>query len=259
MDLYEFVLIFSPLIFIVALISYKIIYKIIQNQKKEEDKARIAMLKKRLHETANFTISNMLIGSNNVNLAYDETRNKICLVKKTYDFRIYDFRDILSAEIIENGETVTKTETKSKSRLGRAVVGGVLFGGAGAIVGGLTGKSESASTSTDYVTQIDLKVIVKDTQNPVHIISFLSGTTVKQSGLYKSTIEKAMKWQAIMNVLISQADEKDNAGVEIEQFANEPPQKNNMVSAEIYKLLELKNHGVITEQEFEAQKKKLLA
>jgi len=203
----------------------------------------------------------MVTGCNNAGIAYDEIQRKICFFKNTYNFRVFDCQDILSAEIIENGETITRTETKTEGRLGRAIVGGVLFGGAGAVVGGLTGKSNSNSISVNYITQIDLKIIVKDTNNPVHIIRFLQTATGKQSYLYKNAIEKAMKCHAIINVLISQANEKDNAStIEIKEIAKEPPPKNNiMVSTEIYKLLELMNQGIITEKEFEAQKKKLLA
>lgn len=49
---------------------------------------------------------------------------------------IYSFNDIIDYEINEDGETV------SKGGLGNAVAGGLLFGGVGAIVGGVTGKKK---------------------------------------------------------------------------------------------------------------------
>lgn len=46
---------------------------------------------------------------------------------------IFRYQNLLDYELIEDGETITK------GGLGRAVAGGVLFGGVGAIVGGVTG------------------------------------------------------------------------------------------------------------------------
>ena len=49
---------------------------------------------------------------------------------------VFSFDDLVSYEIIENGDTV------SKGGLGSAIVGGALFGGVGAVVGGITGGKE---------------------------------------------------------------------------------------------------------------------
>ncbi len=46
---------------------------------------------------------------------------------------IFEFSNLLNFELLEDGETITK------GGLGRAVAGGLLFGGVGAIVGGVTG------------------------------------------------------------------------------------------------------------------------
>lgn len=52
---------------------------------------------------------------------------------------IYNYSDIVDFELLEDGEFIVK------GRLGRAVVGGVLFGGIGAVVGGVTGGKKSKS------------------------------------------------------------------------------------------------------------------
>ncbi|EPZ54444.1 hypothetical protein H477_3583 [[Clostridium] sordellii ATCC 9714] len=46
---------------------------------------------------------------------------------------MYNYKDIIEFELLEDGESITK------GGLGRAVAGGVLLGGVGAIVGGVTG------------------------------------------------------------------------------------------------------------------------
>ena len=64
---------------------------------------------------------------------FDDEQKKF-LIPKTLltKARIYDYSEILSYEIQEDGETITK------SGLGRAIVGGVLLGGVGAIVGSVS-------------------------------------------------------------------------------------------------------------------------
>ena len=47
---------------------------------------------------------------------------------------VYSFDDIVAFELLEDGNSITKGGT------GRAIAGGLLFGGIGAIVGGSTGK-----------------------------------------------------------------------------------------------------------------------
>ena len=78
----------------------------------------------------------------------------------------YKFSDILSCSLVDDvtNETITTTTGKSKtatgSMLGRAVVGGVLTGGLGAVAGAATAKrniTEDASTTTvhDYFIYIN--------------------------------------------------------------------------------------------------------
>lgn len=55
------------------------------------------------------------------------------ITPKINNSTIYDYSDITSFELIEDGESITK------GGLGRALAGGLVFGGAGAVVGGITG------------------------------------------------------------------------------------------------------------------------
>lgn len=64
----------------------------------------------------------------------------------------YNYEDILSFELLEDGETITS------GGLGRAVVGGLAFGAAGAIVGGVTGGKKSKS----LCTSLSIKISIND-------------------------------------------------------------------------------------------------
>lgn len=60
----------------------------------------------------------------------------------------YNFKDIISFEVMDNSniiysnQTLT-TKTNAGSVIGRAAVGGLLFGGAGAIIGGATASKQT--------------------------------------------------------------------------------------------------------------------
>lgn len=49
---------------------------------------------------------------------------------------------VLDVDDIESIDILTEEEAKNKSVKGRAIVGGVLFGGVGAVVGGLSGVGQ---------------------------------------------------------------------------------------------------------------------
>ena len=76
----------------------------------------------------------------------DESQNKFAIPTrsafgKVKGMKVYKCQDILDFELLEDGNSVIK------GGLGRAVVGGALFGGVGAIVGGTTGGRKQKKTS----------------------------------------------------------------------------------------------------------------
>lgn len=82
----------------------------------------------------------------------------------------YSFKDILNCSMFDkpqNSVPISKvTRTKTGSMLGRAALGALTFGVAGAVVGAVTAKKESTSTITpthsgSYVVKIGLKSVEK--------------------------------------------------------------------------------------------------
>ena len=82
----------------------------------------------------------------------------------------YSFKDILNCSMFDktqNSVPISKvTRTKTGSMLGRAALGALTFGVAGAVVGTVTAKKESTSTITpthsgSYVVKIGLKSVEK--------------------------------------------------------------------------------------------------
>ena len=82
--------------------------------------------------------------------------------KKDPEFTI-DIADVESAEVI------TEQELKDKSVIGRAIVGGLLFGGVGAIVGGLSGTDKTKLVKYLSINTKDGKIYIMQTENGASI------------------------------------------------------------------------------------------
>lgn len=96
---------------------------------------------------------------------------------------IHDLDSIRGYEIVENGGSVTS------GGLGRAAVGALTFGGAGAIVGAITGKKHS----TSIIESLQVKILMADIENPVLFIDLISSKTKRSSIIYKTAIKEAEK------------------------------------------------------------------
>jgi len=187
-------------------------------------------------------------------IAVDELRKKVCLITNndnTVSQRIISYCDILSVELFEDGTSVTKTVRSSQ--VGGAVVGGLILGGVGAVIGGLSGKTETSGK----IKRIDLRLIVNDTKAPLHDITFMDMEYKKDGFLYKLSINQARLWHGIIEVLIKRADAEEKSQ-EVGELQTEQVLGIPSVADEIKKLLDLRNSGILTADEFQEQKAKLL-
>ena len=147
----------------------------------------------------------------------------------------------MESEIIVDGNIIVKTSTTST--IGRAVVGGVITGGVGAVIGGVTGKK----SHNEVVKKIDLKICVNDSSNPFYKIRFLDTECKKGDSIYNDSYENAERWQGIISTFIKQSELKEV--------------KNESVSSDVNDLLKLKellDAGLLTNEEFAEQKNKIL-
>ena len=186
-------------------------------------------------------------------IAIDKKSKQIAIREKNGKIKNYPFSSILSCEVIEDGEITYK----KSSSVGRAIVGGVIAGGAGAIIGGLSGKEKQ----NKEIKYLDFKIVIKDTNNPSFKIRFFDSweetNNTKKSikisdSIYGPIFEKALNqlknWKDIIEVIINEIDTSTNSS-EINNIS---------ISDELMKLNELKEKGILTEEEFKEQKSKLL-
>lgn len=166
-----------------------------------------------LNEVKDFSPNRYIVDEFGIQLiAVNYQNNQIRIINqnhKTKEYKSEEFkvRDLISFEIEENGKVVSRVS--NKSMLGRAAVGGVLFGGVGAVIGGVTAKQKSGGQDGDSVT---IKLIVDDLDDPVRRFEVKpsSYTHEKKVVLYKSIFEEVEKWSVIINKIL------DKEGMEVE-------------------------------------------
>jgi hypothetical protein len=102
----------------------------------------------------------------------DEEKKKWA-IKNNYntDVKIYNYSDLVDVEVYEDGTNIAKT-----SSIGKAVVGGLLFGVAGALIGGSMGHK-----AKNECTSLYLRVVVNDLQTPYISVQFISTRTKRDS------------------------------------------------------------------------------
>ncbi|MEI6854440.1 MAG: SHOCT domain-containing protein, partial [Bacteroidota bacterium] len=177
-----------------------------------------------------------------MSIGFDSERKKICILDTSFTPFFYNYSSILQSEIVIDGQTIIKQSTSGA--IGRSLLGGMLGGGIGAIVGGTTGSR----TQSEKINNIDLKIIVNDTVNPIFKINFLNVESKKGDFLYTGAYSLVEKWHGIFSVLIKQGDIENSSKSAI----------SSSVADELKKLKGLLDEGVLTEDEFKKQKEKLI-
>lgn len=162
-------------------------------------------------------------------LEIDE-KNKLWRLPLSYRKTVFSYADILEYEVIKNGISVTK------GGLGRAVTGGALFGVAGAVVGGVTGKRKT----TTKVTEHKIKITLKNPHLPVAYIGIPLGSDYI-----------ADKIAAYLAQMIKEAETTASSNATQPAIAS--------AADEIIKFKQLLDAGAITQEEFEAKKNQLLS
>ncbi len=153
----------------------------------------------------------------------------------------YSFSQIVTVEVLENGTTINQTNRGSQM-LG-AAVGGLMFGGVGAVVGGLSGSSRSNTRTTD----IQLKVVIDDRLRPSHLVCFLKSKDKKGLKVDDSELKAAQEAVSRFHAHLLAAMRQDYPKKQ------EPAQLDDL-----QKIWEMKQQGILTEQEFAQQKELLL-
>jgi hypothetical protein len=123
--------------------------------------------------------------------------------------QVCERRDLLEARIRENVTSYTRTKGHSKSKrklsVGKAVVGGVLFGAPGAVAGALLGKSEGDS-HYEAVEELVCDFVAVDviTRGFVSTVVLLNGKVPMASERYTQAHIQALEVERRVNLIKAQ-------------------------------------------------------
>lgn len=215
----------------------------VKNSSIEQLKERISFVEKDLSENTkrinSFTpttqIGNYIwFDDNNKWFAIPQGTFK-CTINNSY---VFSYSSILNFELLEDGNTISKGGT------GRAVVGGALFGGVGAIVGATTGSKKSQT----ICTKLQIKITTNNQDRPLFYINFINGVEYKKNSfLYKQLFDNAQSILSKLQIITNELNKQENI-----------QETSLSLADEIKKYKELLDTGAITQEEFESIKKKLL-
>lgn len=190
-----------------------------------------------------FTPSKVVGGYFGINEATREWAVGKGFIPSMKNAAVYSYDDIIDFELIEDGTSVTK------GGLGRAAVGGLVFGGVGAIVGGVTGGKKANQKCTSLM----VKITVKNTSAPVEYIKLISSVVDKKSIAYKGAFQNAQEIISLLQLICNQRDEEKSMGASVTSSTQE-----TSAADEIRKFKALLDDNIITEEEFLAKKRQLL-
>ena len=179
-----------------------------------------------------------------------ETQKKLLGAYSYYESEsvVLKFEQIIDFEIFENGNSVVSSKT------GSAIVGGLLFGGLGAIAG-----ASGSRIISDNCKTLKLNIYTTDVTNSVVTLDLLDKGIEKNSTEYenlKDTINKMIGFLKIARESNRQAERKEDKKVIVENI--EDINQNNNLS-KLKELAQLKEQGIINDKEFEESKKKILS
>lgn len=178
---------------------------------------------------------------------------------KDASLAISNFSQIIKVDLLRNDQTTTSTDRGSL--LTRAVVGGVLLGGVGAVVGAVTAKTHS----TSELSKISLRVITESGSYTILFLNLGNTSSAGHSSAISSASSEADRFYGLVLKAMKQAAAPQPAAT-----ANRQPILPSMssraaavssvsVASEIEKLWKLKENGAISDQEYERAKQTLLS
>ena len=174
------------------------------------------------------------------------------IVKDKKYTRIFSYKDILDYEIKVDNEVVVTSKTNNTKGFGKALVGGVLFGGAGMIAGAIAGNSKaSTNQSQKEVHHYSLLIKLNDILTPAFVVNLPSLQKAEEVATTLAIICHTETSSEPQNEVIEQP--KSTA----EPASDSKPENKVDKFEEIKKYKELLDMGIITQEEFDSEKKKL--
>ncbi len=151
---------------------------------------------------------------------------------------VFKYDEIVDFKVLEDGTAITK------GGLGKALVGGVIFGRAGIIAGGTSKKT------IEICNKLEIKVTTRNQDRPVVYLNLINTKFKKSSFLYKQASKSVQDILSKFQIVVDQLEQEK--GVTKESTSG------TSSADEIKKFKELLDMDAITQEEFDTKKKELL-
>lgn len=225
------------ILIIIAVIIIGIVINIINDKMSKKNSDEIdEELRKEGFITSQIRVLDMLENRQQIRVDLKHKKIAICNIFPQQNINILDFSDIVECEIVEDSKTIMK------GGIGRAIVGGSIAGGVGAIVASNTRKNK------DITNNLHIRIITKNISNSLHIINIIKSETKKYSAEYNTAINFANNVYATITSIMNGNNNEDVL------------QSNNSEDfiEQLERLSKLKSDGIITKKEFEDSKQRIL-
>ena len=183
----------------------------------------------------------------------DNKRKILCIIANDDTNHLFDFENVISVEIIEDCNT---TYSKSSARtIGGSVIGGIIGGGAGAIIGGLSGNNKGKKK----VKEITVKILLRNYPSSTIYLECLRNQQTEwdtDGNVYKNAKKEATKILDKLSVIIDLIDREEKS--KQNTLAEIPSSSTNSIADELEKIYSLKEKGIISVEEYDKLKTKLL-
>lgn len=179
----------------VVILGVAIVARITENKKNKEENDKLSenhlammnQLKKigfEISKNYGYKHFEALVDVNNKMIAFcDKEKN---FLKK------YVFSELLGCEIIEDNSTI------ASGGVGRAIVGGLVAGGVGAVVGATTRGTKNV------VFEVKLRITSRDINDPLYVIELINEQIERDSDEYKLAMNFAESIRATIESIIKQ-------------------------------------------------------
>lgn len=234
----------------------------VSSKKQEEIKQK----GENLNNTANskYHITAQVDGiQNSFKFIVDDVDKEVIILYPSSASKTIPYADIMGVEILENGSTV---HSKSMMRtVGGALVGNFVAGGAGMIVGGLSGNSKQIKKVSSVTVVIKLRSL---SEPSVEIVCFNAPEHVGSKEIktdddsvlgieYREAAKSATRIAQLIGVIVDENDREQKQASSNHANSGTIESGHSDIDA-LEKLASLKEKGLISNEEYAAMKAKII-
>lgn len=171
---------------IISIIVYAVKHKKKLKENEEEDLQNLELEITKKIEGEDYTI------------VLDDKNHKFAVKTSEQErFCVYNYSEFIDCEVLENDGQ----ETKTSGNAGKTILGGMFFGGIGALAG-MSGKKKQKSIRVIY--SISVRILVKDIKTPFYQVDVLDKECKTDSETYEKALKQVGEIVATFNLIKGQ-------------------------------------------------------